>query len=58
MNEFLVQLFQNNVDQRITPELANGMIHAINQAHKRIVSDEMKVMAERIDLVEEDADVA
>lgn len=58
MNEFLVQLFQNNVGQRITPELANGMIHAINQAHERIVSDEMKVMAERIDLDEGDADVA
>lgn len=58
MNEILVQLFQRNVDQRITPELANGMIHVINQAHERIVSDEMKVMAERIDLVEEDADVA
>lgn len=58
MNEFLVQLFQNNVGQRITPELANGMIHAINQAHERIVSDEMKVMGERIDLDEGDADVA
>jgi len=58
MNEILVQLFQRNVDQRITPELANGMIHAINQAHERIVSDEMKVMAERIDLDEGDADVA
>lgn len=58
MNEILVQLFQRNVDQRITPELANGMIHAINQAHERIVSDEMKVMAERIDLNEGDADVA
>lgn len=57
MNEILVQLFQRNVDQRITPELANGMIHVINQAHERIVSDEMKV-TERIDLVEEEADVA
>lgn len=58
MNEILVQLFQRNVDQRITPELANGMIHAINQAHERIVSDEMKVMAERIDLDEGGDDVA
>lgn len=58
MNEILIQLFQRNVDQRITPELANGMIHVINQVHERIVSDEMKVMAERIDLDEGDADVA
>lgn len=48
MHEFLVQLFQNNVNQRITPELANGMIHAISQAHERIISDEVtaKTMAE------------
>lgn len=41
MDQELVQLFNRNLDQKITVELANGMIQSILKAHKQALAEEM-----------------